>query len=280
MKRVKKMETIAVSVLMSIYVKEKPEYFIQAMESTLNQTVQAQEIVLVEDGPLTDELNELVQQYQTKLGDQLTVIPLKENQGLGTALAIGVEKARNELIARMDTDDIMAENRLEVQYQEFLAHPDLTIIGSNIIEFEGTTDNVLAKKRMPKTNEEICAFSKKRNPFNHMTVMFKKAAVLSVGNYQPMQGFEDYYLWVRLLKANFVSLNIQQDLVYARTGVEMYARRGGISYLIPGLKGRWAIYKAGLGHVSDLIIVSSIHIVISLMPNKLRGSFYQKQLRN
>lgn len=274
------MQKIAVSVLMSIYAKEKPEYFIQAIESTINQTAQPEEILLVEDGPLTDALVKIIKQYQEKLGKQLTVISLEENQGLGTALAIGVEKCRNSLIARMDTDDIMAENRLEVQYQEFLKDEDLTILGSNIIEFEGTPDNVLARKRMPESNEAIRAYSKRRNPFNHMTIMFKRDAVIEVGNYQPLPGFEDYYLWVRILKKNFVSLNLQQALVYARTGAEMYSRRGGLSYLIPGLKARWIIYKTGLGKINDLAFVSLVHIIISLMPNKLRGSFYQKQLRN
>lgn len=274
------METIAVSVLMSIYIKEKPEYFIEAMESTINQTVKPEEILLVEDGPLTDELYEIIQQYKEKLGEQLTVISLEENQGLGTALAIGVEKCRNSLIARMDTDDIMVESRLEVQYQEFLKNDKLTILGSNIIEFEGTPDNELARKLMPETNEAIRAYSKRRNPFNHMTIMFKKEAVIAVGNYQPLPGFEDYYLWVRLLKENSVSLNLQQTLVYARTGAEMYSRRGGVSYLIPGLKARWIIYKKGLGKINDFLFVSLVHTIISLMPNKLRGSFYKKQLRN
>lgn len=274
------MQKIAVSVLMSIYVKEKPEYFIQAMESTINQTAQPEEILLVEDGPLTDELYKIIKQYQEKLGDQFTVISLEENQGLGTALAIGVEKCRNALIARMDTDDIMVEKRLEVQYQEFLKNKTLAILGSNIIEFEGTPDNVLARKCMPESNEAIRTYSKRRNPFNHMTIMFKRDAVIKVGNYQPLPGFEDYYLWVRLLKENFISLNVPQTLVYARTGAEMYSRRGGISYLIPGLKARRIIYKTGLGSIKDLVFVSVVHIIISLMPNKLRGSFYQKQLRN
>ncbi|MBO0473559.1 glycosyltransferase [Enterococcus ureasiticus] len=273
------MQKIAVSVLMSIYVKEKPEYFIQAMESTINQTAQPEEILLVEDGPLTDELYEIIQQYQEKLGDQLTVISLDKNQGLGTALAIGVEKCRNSLIARMDTDDIMAENRLEVQYQEFLKNEALTILGSNIIEFEGTPDNVLAKKHMPESNEAIRAYSKRRNPFNHMTIMFKRDAVLEVGNYQPLPGFEDYYLWVRLLKSEYQGRNLPEYLVFARTGLDMYNRRGGLKYLIPGIDARKRIYRDGLGNLNDFLTVSMVHTVICIMPNKLRGRIYKRMLR-
>ncbi|MFK4567206.1 glycosyltransferase [Enterococcus sp. UD-01] len=273
------METIPVSVLMSIYSKEKPEYFHQAMESIIKQTQQPDEILLVEDGPLTLELTTIIQEYQAKLGRQLTIVALEENQGLGTALAIGVKRCRNQLIARMDTDDVMVEQRLQKQYEAFLKNEELAIIGSNIIEFEGSIENILARKNMPQSNEEIKQFSKKRNPFNHMTVMYKKAAVEAVGNYQPLKGFEDYYLWVRLLKQNYLGLNMSEVLVYARTGVDMYARRGGLAYLLPGLKARWIIYQEGLGKINDFLFVSLAHTVISLMPNKVRGSIYQKQLR-
>jgi glycosyltransferase involved in cell wall biosynthesis len=273
------METIPVSVLLSVYKKEKPEYFTETLESTLAQTAQPDEILLVEDGPLTEELYERIQHYRDTLGDQLTVISLKENQGLGTALAIGVENCRNQLIARMDTDDIMVENRLEIQYAAFLENDDLAIVGSNIIEFDGTVDNVLAKKTMPLTNVEIRQFSKKRNPFNHMTVMYKKDAVLAVGNYQPLQGFEDYYLWVRLLKAGYQGCNLPDFLVYARTGAEMYNRRGGLNYLMPGLKARKIIYQEGLGGFTDFFSVSLVHTAICIMPTKLRGKFYKRMLR-
>ncbi|MGG5343389.1 glycosyltransferase [Enterococcus sp. AZ192] len=274
------MQTIPVSVLMSVYKKEKPEYFTQTMESTLAQSIQPDEILLVEDGPLTDELYEQIQHYRDRLAGQLTVISLEKNQGLGTALAIGVKNCRNDLIARMDTDDIMANTRLEIQYNTFLKNSELAIIGSNIIEFEDTIENELARKNMPLTNEEIRQFSKKRNPFNHMTVMYKKEAVIAVGNYLPLQGFEDYYLWVRLLKAGYEGQNLPEFLVYARTGNDMYNRRGGLKYLMPGLKARKRIYQEGLGSFTDFVSVSAIHVVICLMPVSLRGKIYSKALRS
>ncbi|WP_086445542.1 glycosyltransferase [Candidatus Enterococcus lemimoniae] len=273
------MQTIAVSVLMSIYIKEKPEYFIQAMESTIVQTAQPEEILLVKDGPLTDELDGIIQTYQEKLGNQLTVISLEKNQGLGIALAIGVEKCRNSLIARMDTDDIMVKKRLEIQYQEFLKNNDLTILGSNIIEFEGTPDNELARKSMPESDEQVRKFSTRRNPFNHMTVMFKKQAVIEAGNYLPLPGFEDYYLWVRLLKRGNQGQNLPEYLVYARTGLDMYNRRGGLKYLLPGIEARRKIYQDGLGSLGDFLTVSVFHTVICIMPNKLRGLIYKRMLR-
>ncbi|ALS03380.1 ammonia monooxygenase [Enterococcus silesiacus] len=265
---------------MSIYINENPSYFKEAINSVFEQTLQPEEVLLVEDGPLTDELNAMISEIKSKVGKQLTIVPLAENVGLGKALAVGVKACRNELIARMDCDDIMIPSRLELQSEEMENDASLAIVGSNITEFHGEIDNVLGYKKMPASNEEIREFSKKRNPFNHMTVMFRKESVMKVGNYQSLNGFEDYYLWVRLLKAGYTAKNIQKDLVYARTGLDMYARRGGFNYLMPGLKARKKIYQEGLGSFKDYLFVSSVHICVSLMPNKMRGWFYEKKLRN
>lgn len=273
------MKSADISLLMSVYIKEKPEYFRQSLESVRSQTVQVKEIVLILDGPITSELQDVIIDFKKKNLNSLKVVPLENNVGLGKALAVGVEVCKYNLIARMDTDDIMIPTRIEKQYLEFINHPDLTIVGSNIDEFYDSPESIVGKRMVPESNTEIRNFSKKRNPFNHMTVMFKKRAVLDVGNYQPMMGFEDYYLWVRLLKAGYKGKNIQESLVYARTGENMYARRGGKKYFLDGLKGRKAIYRAGLGSFSDYLISCSAHIVVSLLPNKIRGRLYESKLR-
>ena len=225
------MQSADVSLLMSVYIKENPEYFRQSLKSALGQTVKAKEIVLILDGPITTELQEVIIDFKKDNLEVLKVVPLDNNVGLGKALAIGVEVCKYDLVARMDTDDIMLPSRIEKQYSEFTKDPNLTIVGSNIDEFYDSPKSIVGRRIVPETNREIREFSKKRNPFNHMTVMFKKKAVLDVGNYQPMMGFEDYYLWVRLLKAGYKGKNIQESLVYARTGEGMYARRGGKNIL-------------------------------------------------
>lgn len=273
------MNSVDVSILMSVYIKEKPEYFREALQSILNQTTLAKEIVLVLDGPITPQLREVIDEYEEEYQSLFNLVPLDKNVGLGKALAVGVEACSYDLIARMDTDDIMLPTRIEKQILEFTKDPELTIVGSNIDEFYDSPEEIVGKRVVPESHEDICAFSKKRNPFNHMTVMFKKQAILDVGNYQPMMGFEDYYLWVRLLKAGYKGKNIQESLVYARTGESMYARRGGRKYFINGLKGRKAIYHAGLGSYSDYLISCSVHIIVSLLPNKIRGQIYEKKLR-
>nr|WP_246601415.1 glycosyltransferase [Enterococcus alishanensis] len=264
---------------MSVYQKEKPKYFAAAIKSTLDQSLLPQELVLVLDGPITNELQTIIDANKDNGKVLIRVVPLKTNQGLGIALAKGVTACQNELIARMDTDDIMREDRLEKQYQAFLDNKNLTIVGSDIDEFTGDPSNVIGKRVVPETNKDIRQFSKKRNPFNHMTVMFKKSDVLAVGNYQALNGFEDYYLWVRLLKAGYQGMNIKESLVYARGGEDMYARRGGMNYFIYGLNARKVIYQNGLGSLNDYFVSISAHIVTSILPNRVRGFVYKKLLR-
>lgn len=268
-----------VSVLMSLYIKEKPEYLNASLQSILDQTLLPQEIVVVLDGPITTALQNVIDEMQ-KRTSRLRILPQQKNQGLGVALAIGVKACHNELIARMDTDDIAHPERLAKQVAAFEADPQLVICGSNIEEFDGTIDHVIGKRNLPESDAGIRMFARRRNPFNHMTVMFKRQAVLDAGNYQPLPGFEDYYLWTRLLKLGGKGRNLQAPLVSARTGADMYARRGGLRYLMPGLKARWVIYRAGSGRMIDWLFVSAVHTVISIMPNRLRAWFYETKLRS
>lgn len=271
---------VPVSLLMSLYIKENPKYLLEALESICEQKSYPQQVVIVLDGPILSEHQQILDQFISNYIGNVKVVPLVQNQGLGVALAIGVEACDQELIARMDTDDIMTSDRIEKEYEQFCQQTHLGIVGSNICEFSETTTNILGYRKVPEHNDEIRNFSKRRNPFNHMTVMYRKADVLKAGNYCPLPGFEDYYLWVRMLKHGTVGYNIQENLVFARTGVDMYSRRGGIRYLAPGLKARKRIYQEGLGSFSDFIFVSFVHLIVSLMPNKLRGFFYEKKLRN
>ncbi|WP_461215931.1 glycosyltransferase [Lacticaseibacillus sp. GG6-2] len=266
-----------ISVLMSLYIKERPEFLEASLQSIRQQSLPPDEVVIILDGPITSGLQQVLDKFQVVMPG-LRVLPQAHNQGLGIALAIGVKACKNQLIARMDTDDIMARNRLERQAHQFASQPTLGICSSNITEFDGDIEHVVGHRRLPETDEEIRQFSKRRNPFNHMAVMFKRDAVLAAGNYQPLKGFEDYYLWARMLKQGTIAYNVQEDLVYARTGADMYLRRGGISYLVSGIKGRYHVYRAGLGKLSDFVLVSGIHVVVSLMPNQLRGWVYAKKL--
>ena len=155
------------SVLMSVYFKEKPEYLKTSIESMMNQTMPTNDFVLVCDGPLTPELDATIAELQQKYGETIRTVRFEKNGGLGHALQVGVKECRNELIVRMDSDDISRPYRCEKELEVFAAHPELSIVGSVIEEFSTTPEVIDAKRVVPETSDEIVAFSKKRNPFNH-----------------------------------------------------------------------------------------------------------------
>ena len=267
-----------VSVLMSVYIKEKPEYFKAAMDSVLAQTYPASEIMLIEDGPLTEELYEAIRFYAERYPKVNKTFAFEQNQQLGRALAKGVELCRNELVARMDTDDIAMPDRIEKQVAYMEAHPEVHVLGGAIREFndEGTTDRV---KLMPKTQEEILAYVKNRNPLNHMTVMFRKSAILEVGNYQHFPYLEDYSLWSRMLSKNYQIRNIDDILVKARTSMALVGRRSGWAYFKDFAKLRKLQHKLGLTSVLEYMISMAGTFVVIMQPKFVKELAYKKILR-
>lgn len=268
-----------ISVLMSVYIKEKPEYLRECFESLLKQTVQADEWVVVEDGPLTEELYSVLDEYEKKYETLIKRVPLSENIGLGLALKEGVVNCSNEIIARMDTDDICVPERFEKQLREFQQDKDLDICGSYIIEFEGDVTNVLSERKVPLTNEEIIAYQKRRSAYNHMTVMFKKSSVLKAGNYEHAPLMEDDMLWTRMILSGAKGKNIAEPLVYARTGLAMIERRGGYAYFKKYKASRKKVYKLGLASYGDYMYTLGVQFVVALMPKKIRKWIFIKLLR-
>ena len=267
------------SVLMSLYIKEKAEYFDECMQSMLHQTVLPSEIVIVFDGPISDELRSTVNKYKEQNPNWIKTIENKKNKGLGLALADGIPACTYELIARMDTDDIAREDRFEKQLSMFMSNPELDICGSHIIEFEGSIDNILSKRNVPITHTEIAEYQKQRSAFNHMTVMYKKSTVLKAGNYEHCPLMEDDMLWIRMLIAGAKCANIDDYLVYARTGYAMIERRGGWNYYKKYKNGRKKILKTGYINAWDYHKTLGVQLIVALIPKKLRLFVFTKLLR-
>ena len=265
---------------MSVYKKEKAEYLKLALDSVINQTLIPDEIVLVQDGELTEELYTVIEEYKQKYPATFKTYALKQNQGLGKALNFGMEKCSNELIARMDTDDIAEPNRFELQIQEFIKDKELTLCGGQIAEFADNSNEITDYRNVPLTHNEILIFVKKRNAFNHVTVMFKKQAVQSVDGYQHMPYFEDYWLWARMLKAGYKSKNIDAILVKVRAGQNMIARRGGWKYVKCITKFEKALYEIGIIKFFDLLTYTILRSIVAIIPESLRLIVYKWKLRN
>ena len=267
------------SVLMSVYYKENPLWLKESIESMLNQTVRCDEFIIVKDGKLTDELNNIIEKYVKEHKGLFKIIELKENQGLGIALKIGMENCKNEFVARMDSDDYSVPERCEKELKMFEKNPNLHIIGSNIAEFIDDIENVVSYRELPINDKEIKQFAKRRNPFGHPSVMFRKSKVMEAGNYRNYYLCEDYDMWIRMIKHNANCLNFKEILVYMRVSKDFYKRRGGIKYLKTILKFKREQYKSGFYSLKDYIISSTASIAICLMPNTLRDLIYRKLLR-
>ena len=266
------------SVLMSLYIKEKPEYFRQCMESMLRQTVLPDEIVIVKDGPLTVELENTLAEYVAADPELYTIVPLEKNVGLGLALAEGLLHCRNELVARMDTDDIAAKDRFEKQLRAFADHPEIDICGGQITEFEGRVDNIVAKRTVPTDHTSIVQYQKRRDAFNHVTVMFKKSAVLRAGNYQSALLMEDTLLWANMIMTGAKCMNLEDTLVFVRVGADMFERRGGWKYFLKYKEGRKKVYETGFISRWDYFYTLTVQLAVALMPQKLRGFVFKKML--
>jgi len=269
-----------ITVLMSVYKNENSNYFQAAMDSILNQTLQPDEIVLIRDGEVPKELQTIIDKYVCNKS-LFTYIPLSENKGLGNALKIGVERSRNELIARMDTDDIAVEKRIALQLNAFQEDPELALVGGQIIEFEESPDNPNGKRLVPFHHQDILQFMKTRSPFNHMSVMFRKSSVLNAGNYKPLYYLEDYYLWCRMALKGYKFCNLQETLVYARVGSEMYQRRGGYKYFKSWRQLEKFKYKHKITNIWQYITTICVRFGVQvLMSNAMRGWAFRKFGRN
>lgn len=264
------------SVLMSVYYKEKPQYLKEAMLSILHQTCPTDNFVLMCDGPLGQDLDTVIGEMQEVFGDILQVHRLSENQGLGNALNEGLKYCRNDLVARMDSDDISIPDRCELQVDRFLKCKNLSIISGTVLEFYESTDKITGKRSLPRRNRDIRKYSKKRNPFNHPAVMFRKTAVLSAGGYSEKYPlFEDYYLWIKMLQNGAIGCNLQKPLVYMRTMPDMYMRRGGAKYALNMIRFHWWLLSVRWTNILDFISGAVPHACVCILPNRIRGSIYR-----
>lgn len=213
------------SILMTVYKNDDPGYLALAINSMLSQTVKCDEFVIVCDGPLRESLDNVLDDYKKKQPDLFSIHYLPKNVGLGSALQYGVLKCKNRFIARMDSDDLSEPSRCEKELKMFEKNDNLALVGTFAYEFENDLTENLIYKKGPSSYDEIIRYSKKRNPFNHSSVMFKKEPVINVGNYSDMRTNQDVELWVRLINNGYYCLNIPEPLIYFRYNMSTFSKR-------------------------------------------------------
>ena len=267
------------TVLISVYEKENENYLNDALLSIEHQTVKPNEIIIVEDGPLPEKLTKVISNYRENSVISVRSLKLKRNHGLGYALKYGVNNASYNLIARMDSDDICVPDRFENQLRAFSKDNQLVLIGGQVDEFSGITNNIVSKRWVPSSMQEIKSFMKYRNPFNHPTVMFKKNEILNSGNYHQIQGFEDYDLWARVVAKGYKCINSDKIMVHMRIDDGLYSRRGGLVYFFRYLKLRSRLKREDIINNKEMINGDFLMLVNILLPVKIRQYVYGKFLR-
>ena len=207
------------------------------------------------------------------------IVSLEKNQGIAAALNEGLKQCHYELVARMDSDDIAVPNRCKWQLEIFSSQ-DVDIVGGIAAEFESNPQQIISYRKLPETQEEILFFARRRNPFNHSCVMFRKSAVLAAGGYHFFRFFEDYDLWIRMLRNGSKGYNIPKVLVHMRVGNGLYSRRSGLQYVITMVKFRRYLLHTGSINFLDFLICTLGQTCVCFMPECARKFFYKKILRN
>ncbi len=266
------------SVLMSVYAKDRPEYLDAAIASMVAQTVPFRDMVVVCDGPLTEELDAVLGNWKQELDGRLILHRLSENSGLGPALASGLERCCCDVVARMDADDISRPDRCRILLGKMVAER-LDLVGGAIEEFDREPGDMGSVRTVPLEKKDIDAWLKRRNPFNHMSVMFDKRAVEKAGGYRPFPWMEDYWLWVRMIVKGCRCANVPNVVVDVRAGDGMYARRSNIAYLKSQM--RFFSKLHGLGVINRFEQVRAIfeRTIATVLPAEMVKAAYNKLLR-
>ena len=262
------------SVLVSFYFKNNPEELDQSLKSIFDNSVKPDEVVLVQDGNISQELLSVVNRYINL--HNIKYIIIEKNKGLSYVLNHGLKYVKNDIVFRVDADDINLSHRFQTQLNLFKAGAD--VCGGDIKEIDNDY-NFIGYRKCPKSNEEIMKRLKYRNPLNHMTVGFRKSAVDSVGGYPHLLFREDYGLWAKMIKSGYIFINSGDVLVKARAGKEMYQRRSGFKNVIAEIKLQTFMVRLGVQSIYLAYIIGALRSLIFLLPNKVRGFIYETFLR-
>ncbi|MEQ4713881.1 glycosyltransferase [Providencia alcalifaciens] len=268
---------IKFSVLLSVYKNEKAEYLYLALNSIIiEQTRLPDEIVLVKDGPLTTNLESIITDFEKSTAIPVKIISLKNNIGLGNALNAGLKHCSYDWVFRMDTDDVSLPHRFEKQINFIINNPEIVILGTNVEEYDCNMTVSLGVRKTPCTHAEIINYIKVRNPFNHMSVAFKKNVILSVGGYQHHLFMEDYNLWIRVISAGYKSANLDEVLLNVRAGDSMIQRRKGLVYI----KSEFQLAKLKTSNNVDNRISAARYFLLRsitrILPTSTLSNIYKK----
>lgn len=271
--------TSELSVIMPVYSGSKPGELSHAIESVFDQTRPPDELLVVQDGPLTPRARDLVTRFADRESDRIRIVRLEENQGVGIALREGVKACSSKFFARMDADDVSINSRFEWQLAFLKENPEIAGVGGFIAEYPGSFDTNPRIRKVPLEADDIREYARFRSPINHVTVMLRRDTVLDVGNYRDVASFEDYELWARLLTEGYELANLPEVFVECRVD-GLAERRGGWQYA----KSEFVTQRQllNMGFIPKWVFLTNliVRIPLRLAPDNLRSATYHHFLRS
>ena len=267
------------SLLLAVYGGDDPGFLRDAFTSSVQeQTRRPDQVVLVQDGPVPDELAATVADLVAASPVPVDHLVIEENVGLGPALDRGLAACRHEIVARMDADDVSLPTRFEKQVPVVEAGAD--IVGSGLLEFGSSVDEVVGRRTPPTDPAEIRRVIAFRDPFNHPTVVYRRSAVQAAGGYTDMALMEDYLLFARMVDAGARPANLAEPLVCYRVGAGAYARRGGRDLLRSELAVQRRFRELGITTRRQYVRNVAVRGGYRLVPESLRKRAYRALIAN
>lgn len=265
------MSTLAA--LITVYHRIVPEELSAALESLAAQSRRADEIVIVEDGPVGPGLRSVIDGFVEKHNEARTVV-LARNQGAGPASAAGMSGITADLVARLDADDIAAPERFRKQLAWFGEHPDTDVLGTALSEFHDSPAEPVAVRALPETHEEIARYAKINSPVNNPSVMLRREAVEKVGGYRAVHHMEDYDLWARLLSSGARFHNLPEPLTYFRVSPAQFRRRTGRGMFAAERQMQRNLVSYGLISRPRALVNLVVRTAYRLLPTSLLTAAY------
>lgn len=262
------------SVVMPVYWKEDSEKFSAALASVFSNSRLPSEMLVICDGPLTQALENVISDYAMKPG--FRVVRLEKNQGIVTALNCGLAEVVNEIVVRCDSDDINHPKRFEKLICKIDEGYD--VVGSQVEEVDAK-GNIIARKTLPISHDDIVQYAKRRNPMNHMSVAFRASDVRAVGGYPDVYLKEDYALWGKLISAGKRFANLNEALVSANGGINLYARRGGLKAALSEIRLQHILVSSGVTNPFEAFVTGLVRFLLLLSPIVFRAFVYRNVLR-
>lgn len=263
------------SLLLPVYGGDRPDHLARAYRSSVDeQTLRPAEVVIVQDGPVSDALTAKLAELTADPAVPTRVVVLIDNVGLAHALERGLDECEFDLVARMDADDISLPTRFERQVQRMSEGFDL--VGTGMHEFVDENGAMVGRRVPPTDSATIIRYARFHDPFNHPTVIYRRSAVQRAGGYLPMGLMEDYFLFARMIQSGARVANLSDPLVMYRVGEGAYARRGGWHQLRAELRLQRNFRRARFTTVPQAFRNVAIRGVYRLIPEGVRRRAYRR----